>query len=82
MLGSSLFEELNPESFLTTQTGMKRVAGWWLGGEDNANELVTEMEKRFESMSIYDLQQEASLVKSCPSNSKLAEQSARRAATL
>ena len=82
VLGSSLFEELNPVSFLTTQTGMKRVAGWWLGGEDNADELVTEMEKRFESMSIYDLQQEVNLVKTCPSNSKLAEQSARRAATL
>ena len=75
VLGSSLFEELNPESFLTTQTGLKWMAGWYLGGESTAEELVTEMDKRFQSLPSFDLDHEENLITTCPSDCRLTIQS-------
>jgi len=75
VLGSSLFEELNPESFLTTQTGLKWMAGWYLGGESTAEELVTEMDKRFQSLPAFDLDHEEDLITTCPSDCRLTIQS-------
>lgn len=81
VLGSSLFEELNPEAFLTTQTGLKGIVGRFIGGEDNADELVDEMEKRFETLPSWieswtppDLPDGESLIKTCPRESRLALQ--------
>jgi len=81
VLGSSLFEELNPEAFLTTQTGLKGIAGRYLGGEKNADELVDEMEKRFETPASWieswtppDLPDGESLITTCPEKSRLALQ--------
>jgi len=81
VLGSSLFEELNPEAFLTTQTGLKWIAGRFLGGEDNADELVNEMDKRFETPPSWfeswtppDLPHGESLITTCPEQSRLALQ--------
>ena len=74
VLGSSLFEELNPEAFLTTLTGLKVIAGWYLGGDANADELVREMDRRIENWTFLEVPHEESLITKCPRTSRLALQ--------
>ena len=45
VLGSSLFDELNPEAFLTTATGIKAFASWVFGGEASSGDLIEKMDK-------------------------------------
>ena len=72
-MGQTLFEELNPEAFLTSATGLKAIASWWLGGDPNADGLVEEMNNRFDNLIPYDLPPQGErLVKTYPENSQLA----------
>ena len=74
ILGSALFEELNPEAFLTSAFGLKAIASWWLGGEANAGELVKEMNNRFENPTAYDVPpQDGRHVKTYPESSRLGQ---------
>merc|ERR1712223_117982 len=73
VLGSVLFEELNPEAFLTKPPVLKRVAGWALSSECDCTELVNKMTERFQptnleryQSSIQMPEQDESLVKTCP----------------
>ena len=66
VLGSSLFEDLNPEAFLTTATTMKAVAGWFLSSEADSMELVDKMKERFNDLEHIELPQDEILVKTCP----------------
>ena len=72
VLGSSLFDDLNPEAFLTTASGMKAWAGWFLGGEANSEDLLEKMKKRLEKKSTYDTSElEVDLMKTYPKDSQL-----------
>ena len=69
VFGSSLFEDLNPEAFLTTATVLKAVAGWFLSNDDNSMELVGNMTERFNDLQLIELpRQDEILVKTCPEN--------------
>ena len=73
ILGSTLFEELNPEAFLASETVMKAIARWFLGGEANADELVQEMNQRFQTLPPASnlAQTDGKLAKSYPETSRL-----------
>ena len=76
ILGQTLFEELNPEAFLTSATGLKAIASWWLGGDPNADGLVEEMNNRFDNLIPYDLPPQGErLMKTYPENSQLGTRS-------
>ena len=75
VLGSHLFEELNPEAFLTQIKGKKAFAGWMVSGAGTS--LTELMEDRFLSRSRINLPQTdgGRLIKICPDDCKLSCQS-------
>ena len=74
VLGSNLFEELNPEAFLTQVKGKKALAGWVVSGAAGAS-LTDLMEERFKTRVRINLpQSDGNLVKLCPEDCKLAQQ--------
>merc|ERR1719391_1958974 len=82
ILGAELFEDLNYEAFLTSATGMKAIAGWYLSDEANAGELIGLMVERFRTRASYDVpehddsdgvpQQNGDLMKTCLETSRFA----------
>ena len=73
ILGAELFEDLNFEAYLTSATGMKSIAGWYLSDEANAGELCRLMDERFRTKASYDVpQQNGDLMKTCLENSRFA----------
>jgi hypothetical protein len=73
VLGAELFEDINFEAYLTSATGMKSIAGWYLSDEANAGELIRLMDERFRTKASYDVpQQNGDLMKTCLENSRFA----------
>ena len=73
ILGAELFEDINFEAFLTSATGMKAIAGWYLSDEANAGELIKLMDQRIRTRASYDvLEQNGDLMRTCLENSRFA----------
>ena len=73
VLGSVLFEELNPEAFLTSPPVWKSVVGRALSSEYDCKELINKMAERFQPSILEQYQstirmpeQDESLMKTCP----------------
>ena len=73
VLGSNLFEELNPEAFLTQIKGKKAFAGWLVSGAGTS--LTDLMDERFRNRKRINLpKSDGSLIKICPDDCNLAQQ--------
>jgi len=70
LFGSTLFEELNPEAFLTSASGWKTLAGWFLSSENDYSELVDEMDRRFNHLK--PEKQDGGLITTCPPSCRIA----------